>query len=53
MTAEAIREMQWSNRAMEYENLFNVLREIAAQLADLNERLGQVGPLSAPTPGVL
>jgi len=48
MTAEEIREMQWSNRATEYENLFTVLREIAAQLADLQAKIGQFGPVTAP-----
>jgi hypothetical protein len=48
MTAEEIRKMQWSNRATEYENLFNMLREIAAQLAEIKAGIGQIGPVPAP-----
>ena len=48
MTADEIRRLQWSNRTTEYENLFTVLREIAAQLAELRAISGNVGPLTAP-----
>lgn len=51
MTAEEIRGMQWSNRAMEFENLFAVLREIAGQLAEIKAEIGQIGPETAPNPG--
>jgi hypothetical protein len=49
MTAGEIREMEWSNCATEHENLFAVLREVAAQLAEIRGALAQSGPGTAPT----
>ena len=49
MTAEEIREMQWSLRDSEPENLFAVLREIAAQLAEIKGEIGRIGPETAPS----
>ena len=48
MTAEKIRQMNWSLRLSEPENMFAMLREIAAQIAELNARFGQIGPVTAP-----
>jgi hypothetical protein len=44
MEAEEIRRMHWSNRDSEGENLFAVLREIAAQLADLKVAMAKSAP---------
>jgi len=48
MTAEEIREMHWTLRDSEAENLFRMLREIGAQIAELREFLGRIGPVAAP-----
>lgn len=48
MYAEDIREMEYCSSRNEHLNLFRVPREIAAQLADLNERLARNGPVPAP-----
>jgi hypothetical protein len=42
--------MQWSLRDSAPENLFAVLREIAAQLAEIKAEVGQIGPETAPNP---
>ena len=48
MTATEIREMYWSRADSENENLFAVLREIAAQLAEIRQELDRSGPEKAP-----
>ena len=48
MTADQIRKMQWDNRFMEHQNLFTVLREIAAQLAEIKAEISKFGPVTAP-----
>jgi hypothetical protein len=48
MQAKEIRQMEWYNREPQLENLFKVFREIAAQLAEINAKLGQIGPVPAP-----
>lgn len=50
MTAKEIRSMAWTFNLSEPENYFRVLREIAAQLAEINAKIGQIGPVPAPTP---
>lgn len=48
MTAKEVRRMEWSLRLSEPENMFAILREIAAQIAELNARFGRIGPVTAP-----
>lgn len=48
MEAEEIRRMHWSIRDTEGENLFAVLREIAAQLAELRAAMTKSAPYRPP-----